>query len=418
MKKNHCHKKYALTALLLLFLFVFPSPSDAFYNWEKNDSYVELSGMARIFGSIYINQNNDLFFPERKKAGLAGLIRIMADARINDSLVFELNIYQTYIPFKLTNKHSNIGMSFDVERSSLPEHNFSNSNYAHLALDRLNMRWSDKWFDIIIGRQAINQATTFFFSPNDFFAPFAAQAFYRLYKPGVDAIKAEINTGDLSQLSLIYVMGYDKDMFSETGWNKNPLWDRNSYLARVTTVFKNFEWALIAGSIKGDYTFGASLQGEIFNHFGLRAEGNISQPDKISGNSVSEFSIGIDRHFNNSLDLRLEHFYNGKGTSNESNYETLVATYGQEISYLGKNYTALGLGYEFTPLLKGDVSFIANIGDHSMLGSIYAVYSLANETDLSVNIGIPFGKSPKGMDIRSEFGMSPYTLNIEIRHFF
>jgi hypothetical protein len=64
------------------------------------------------------------------------------------------------------------------------------------------------------------------------------------------------------------------------------------------------------------------------------------------------------------------------------------------------------------------MSVIANLGDHSMLFSFNAVYSVSNETDLSVNIGIPLGKSPEDMTIESEFGLSPYSLNIELRHFF
>lgn len=391
----------------------------AFYSSESADSSIDLRGLVRLFGTTYRNQNNDLFFPERSQSGLAGLIRFMGEAQINRSLSLELNMYQTYIPSEFISSQPNMGISLDVERSSSLEWSLSDDKYAHLAIDRLSLRWSKEWLDIIVGRQPINLATTFFFSPNDFFAPFAAQAFYRLYKPGVDALRAEIQLGDLSQLSIISVLGYDKDPASDTGWSKSPAADRNSYLFRISTVYGNFEWGLLAGSVKNNNTVGASLQGEIFSHIGLRAEGNLSHSNIAGKNHILEFSVGIDRHFENSLDFRLEHFYNGRGTSDPSKYIDLITAPGTTgISYLGRNYTAASLGYEFTPLLRGDMSLIANLGDHSMLCSLYAVYSLSNETDLSINMGIPFGKSPEGMKIESEFGLSPYLLNIEIRYFF
>jgi hypothetical protein len=87
-------------------------------------------------------------------------------------------------------------------------------------------------------------------------------------------------------------------------------------------------------------------------------------------------------------------------------------------AYLGRDYTALGLGYEFTPLLRGQMSLINNLGDNSGLCSINAVYSLSNEVELALDLGLPFGKRPEGARIRSEFGLYPYSINLEVRYYF
>ena len=105
----------------------------------------------------------------------------------------------------------------DVERSSALEWSLSESNYIHTAIDRLNIHWIKDRVDIIAGRQPINLATTFYFTPNDFFAPFAAQTFYRVYKPGVDALRTEVRLGELSQLSLICALGYSPEKGSANG---------------------------------------------------------------------------------------------------------------------------------------------------------------------------------------------------------
>lgn len=411
-------RHFLLPSLLILSFLFFSSAALGFYEWEGENSYLELRSMIRIYGNAYRTPNNDILYRDRTRSGLAGLARLLMEAQLGEELSCELNTYQTYIPSHMVSSQAGLGTVLDVERSSMAEWSLSNSEYVHTAVDRLNFRWSKDRVDLIIGRQPINLATTYFFSPNDFFAPFAAQAFYRLYKPGVDAIRAEIRLGNFSQLSLISVMGYHPDMSGITGWGDSPADGKTSFLARISSVFNNFEWALNTGTIRGDNVVGGSLQGEIFYHMGIRAEGNVSYPDNNTDDSRLEFSIGIDRHWANSLDLRLEYFYHGTGSDNPSEYVTMPLNTGGLSSYIGNNYLAFGMGYEFTPLFRGNMSLISNIEDSSGLFSLYGVYSLSNETDLSINLGIPFGKTPEGLLIESEFGLSPYSVNIELRHYF
>jgi len=85
---------------------------------------------------------------------------------------------------------------------------------------------------------------------------------------------------------------------------------------------------------------------------------------------------------------------------------------------LGRNYTALGIGYEFTPLLNADMLAIANLTDYSYLLLFNAIYSLSDEAELAVNLGVPIGDEPEGAEIKSEFGLSPYTANMEVRIYF
>jgi len=78
----------------------------------------------------------------------------------------------------------------------------------------------------------------------------------------------------------------------------------------------------------------------------------------------------------------------------------------------------LGLSYEFTPLLLAEGVLITNHTDHSQLLSINAIYSLADETELVFNLGLPFGDKPEGAEIKSEFGLYPYSGSIEVRTYF
>jgi hypothetical protein len=400
-------------------LVLLSPPAWALYKWTDDASSVEINGMTQIYGIAYKNPDDSMLFKDSGKTGLGGLGRVMLEAKKGDSLTLEANAYQTYIPTALTARRamSNAAIQ-DVERSSALEWSMSDDKYIHAAVDRLSLHWSRDRVDIILGRQPVNLATTFYFSPNDFFAPFSAQTFYRVYKPGVDALRAEVRLGELSQLSLISVLGYGRDKNSSTGWSHTPDSRRASYAGRISTNMHNFEWALIAGDLADADIIGGSFQGEIFKWLGIRAEGNIAYPDASGIDSHGEVSMGIERHWENSLDMRLEYFYHGSGLSSAADYSSTASLTGRQGAYPGRRYSALGIGYEFTPLLTGQMTLIGNLIDHSVLSSFNAVYSLSNESEISATVAAPFGRKPDGLNIRSEFGLYPYSFNIEWRWYF
>lgn len=410
--------RLTIVPIVTLLLITLSIPARGFYEWQAEEGSVDVRGLVRVFGTAYENPESEFFTGEKSDVGIAGIARLLMEAHTGQDLGFEVNAYQTYIPTSLISQQGALGTRLDVERSAALEWSFSDDDYVHLAVDRLNARWSYDRLDLIVGRQPINLATTFYFAPNDFFAPFAAQAFYRVYKPGVDAMRGEVRLGTLSQLSLIGVLGYNRDPDSDTGWSDDPEGDRASYVGRVSTVFHGFEWALLGGVVREANVIGGSLQGELFQWLGVRAEGHVSDPDDSHQGSVSELSVGVEHRWENSLNLRLEQFYHGSGAGSVSGYGVTPAALQGGSAYLARAYTALGVGYEFTPLLNGEMVAIANLIDHSSLLSFSAIYSLSDEAELAVNLGVPIGKKPEGAEIKSEFGLYPYSVHIEVRGYF
>lgn len=374
----------------------------AFYSWQDKQSQADVRLLLRGF-AIASHQ-------ERDQEALGGLARLIADSRYQQNWAFEFNAYQTYIDKSLLSEQGSLGTVLDVERSGALEWSLSDDKYAHFAIDRLNARWSSGRVDISVGRQAINLATTFFFSPNDFFAPFAAQAFYRIYKPGVDAVRSEISISELSGLSLIAVQGYQQQAGSDSAWSDAPESSRNSYLARYVTNVAGFEWGIVAGKVRRTRIQGGSISGELFGWLGIRAEGH--QLQELDNNKAnSRYNIGIEHRWQNSLMLQLEQYYHGPGT-------TEVTAYDFSQAYPARRYQALGLSYEFSPLLSGQLSILRNQIDASKLYTVNAIYSLTNESELAVSLSVPDGKQPVETSINSEFGAYPKVLNIEIRAYF
>jgi hypothetical protein len=395
-------------------LVAFSQPAHAFFSWQNDDQTMEVRGLLQGSGLTLRNPDNQVYYNKRSVSGLAASGRLMLDAGSSEQFSFELHAVQSYIPMELQTGGSNLAVLRDVERSNLLDWSF-NGRRAHLLIDRLNFQYESGRLNLKMGRQPLNLASTFYFTPNDFFAPFAAQTFFRAYKPGVDAVRADIQLAELSQLSLISVLGYQLDAASDNGWSNRIDAARNSYLARASSVWGDFELALLAGSVRKDRIVGVDFQGEIFDWLGIRGEGHVNFPDQAGQDRYMELALGLEHRWENSFTLRIEQFYHGSGASNSGSYNLSGTMQG---FYLARNYTAGGISYEFTPLLNGDVTAIYNWVDNSALIALYLLYSLSDESELAMGSAVTAGRKPLGTIINSEFGLYPASASVEFRAYF
>lgn len=391
---------------LAVALWLIPTATWAFYETESLDA----RGSLRVTASAARNPDNRWLFPSEYAASTGAEGRLLVKWGAS-KLRFDFNGYAIASHISGASALAAPRGVDDTERSPALFTRWMNEerSIGVAAVDRLSAAYSVDWLDIIIGRQPVSLATCFFFTPNDFFAPFAAQTFYRVYKPGVDAARVEARLGELAQLSLIGTLGYRRD--ADGGWSSDVEWERAAALARVTAVVAGYELGALAGRAQGEEKYGASLQGELFMGIGLRAEGNLARDaeDRI------EAAVELEKRFPSSLNLRAAYFWHGAGSDDPARY---LSALGQTGGYLGKNYSALGAGYEFGPLTAGDAALIRNITDGSMLLALYLVRSLSGEAELALSLTVPMGKEPRGLMLESEYGSAPLTARVEMRGYF
>lgn len=396
--------------LLPLSLLVIAQPACAFYSWQEEGRGVELRGFFRGMAVTLRNPDNNQFY-DRKDISAAALSgRLMLDA-FRDRLSFELHAEQSYIPFELQTGGARFASLTGVERSDLLDWSFDNKR-SHLILDRLNVQLSTERLNLKVGRQPVNLAATSYFTPNDFFAPFAAQTFFRTFKPGIDAFRADIQSTGLSQVTLLAVLGYDSSPGSDNGWSNTPDSARNAYLVRGSTVAGDFEYALLGGTVRKDRVLGGDLQGELFEWLGVNCEGHKVWPDSPVLGATTEIALELDHRFENTLTIRFEQFYHGNGATSVAAYDLAASSNG---GYLARRYSAAGASYEFTPLLTGDAAVIYNWVDRSSLIALYTRYSLSDESEFAVNVTHAMGARPQGAVIQSEFGLYADAISIEYR---
>ena len=276
--------------------------------------------------------------------------------------------------------------NWHVEYQQIWQQTFANIDTYQTKADRLNISYGNDTVYLKAGRQAISLATTLFFSPNDFFAPFTIQSLNRDFKQGVDALYVETQLGDLSQLSGILVNNRDEDIAT-------------SSILRFESAFFDISWMMLGGEIYQAFVptqqiVGGSIQTDVGN-LGIRAEGHLNTQNKQTS---AEWVLGLEHRLSPDMTLSGEWFNHGATSPTP------------HLPYTGKQYLALALNYQFTPLLVGNFSIIKNIADQSQLNTTYINYSLSNESTLNVSVLLPSGKT------FSEFSTYPkvYALDYQI----
>jgi hypothetical protein len=409
-----------LLVILSVIMLISPSLCWSFYSYSNDNYDVNIDGSFAVgFGGAkypdfeFLNDNDT-------ENAWYGDLRFLADAAIGERFGVQINVLQNVRSAPIFLFTPTEGLQKDVERSGLfywQQHD-SNNTQAAMVFDSGYFKYGDRSNELLVGRQPISTTVTFFFSPNDFFAPFSPNTFYRVYKPGVDALRYERSLATLSQLSVIGVLGYEKELASDSGWSDAPEWDRSSILGRVTHTAGDFELGVLYGIVRESMVTGFSLQGELYQWLGIRAEGHYADSWGEDQESGSMVTVSFEHRFPSSLTLRFEQMYNGYGS--DSIADALIdrqhGVSGQ--GYLGRNYSAFDLNYQISPLLIGEILYLRNWSDNSYSLSFNAVYSTSDESELALTANIPGGDGPEGNQIRSELGSLPVQIALEYRYYF
>jgi len=416
--KNFLSPAYYGTAVLLLLLL--PARLLAYYAVEGDDYLVDLRGSFSAGAGYALYPEDNFIYDDREEVLWNSDLRLLFETVVGNHFRAEANIIQNVRSTPFFVLPGSRTAQQEVERSSVffwQQHDTDNTQ-ASLALDSGNFSFGNESDELLVGRQPINLSVTFYFTPNDFFAPFAPQNFYREYKPGVDAIRYERRLADLTQLTVIGVLGYDEDPEPDSGWSRAPNWQRTTLLGRITHIAGDFELGFLGGTLP-DYTIlGASLQGDMLQWLGIRAECHYRDTWKNDLQDGLSLSVGFEHRFSGSLIARLEQMHNGTGYSSIGEADKAVIEGTLRSGYLGRDYTAVNISYEFTPLLNGEFLYLHNWTDYSHSFSFYGLYSLSDESELALNLSFPVAEEPDRHSLNSEFGVMPSRITLEYRLYF
>jgi len=162
-------------------------------------------------------------------------------------------------------------------------------------LDRLNVDYTYQNFEMTLGRQRINWGKNLVWNPNDIFNSVNFLDMDYEEKPGTDALRLRYNMGEMSQLDLVYTS------------NKEFENDQSIFALTFHSVYKSFDYQLIAAKYYAEAMFGLGWEGNLKN-FGFKGESSLFIEDS---HTVFVSSISLDYAFKNGINWMISGLYNG-----------------------------------------------------------------------------------------------------------
>jgi len=419
------------------------------------DAEVEFGGSVRTIAAGYRNYEQPLLFGEgnRWDGASQSIVRITAAGGLGPRLSGEVHVIQdvTFTTREgLTGSAGAAGAATPPWRYRAADGQWDwaddDDTRASLQLDRCNVTLAVGRVDVTLGRQAVNFAQAYFWNPLDVFLPFDPHTFDRDYKPGIDALRIDLQTGPFSGLTFVAAVGREiyldqTSVFPETRLKPfhEEQWNGSAGVVRWFANLGGWDASLQAGKVHGGFLTGGGGSGEL-GPFGVRGEAAYYWPSEAQSAWLPAASddagfrrvkivrdqftavAGIDRRFASSLYVNAEYFYNGGGDPDRLETGLLRVALGQTQN-LGRQYLGTQVSYELHPLMTGGTGVIQSLSDGSTLITGSLVYSVADEAEASLGVIAGHGDRPRpaasgGLRLRSEFGTYPAMIYGEIKFYF
>lgn len=390
-----------------------------------------LGGNLRLTGAYLHLDDVPALFPAGDDALGVASGRVTVDAKAGKHVAFAVHgfVDLTRTPLgTLGGAFTSPGATVSAYRTSYLGWNFWERGAVRgaMGLDRLATTITAGPIKIDVGRFPVNYSVTNLYAPNDFYAPFAATAVNRLYKPGVDALRLSAAPFPMATIDLVGVLGYDAS-------SGVPTWGRSSVLSRVRFVGGGFEWGILGGKLAERWAVGGSAQGSA-GPIGLRGEFHVGFPDRDGrGRGGDDLPIYVRVAGGPSVsfawrntNLGAEYMFISDGARRAGDYaQRATGLYADTVPFLARHYVSANFGLDLVPILKAQTFALVSASDGSGLGGLSLLYNVANESDLILGLFAPWGRGFRGFDpatmlprIGSEYGLSPLVVYLESRVFF
>ena len=268
-------------------------------------------------------------------------------------------------------------------------------------IDRLTVRAELGPVRLTAGRQAITFGQGTAFTPMDLVAPFTPATLDTSYKPGVDALRADLFVG-MTQVTMLaaYLGEWSGDGVALVGYTQ--------------TTVGAVDVAAMVGSIHGDPVVGVSAWAPV-GPVGVYGDVTLTG---LRPRPFVRAVVGALARPGPTTTVSVEVYGQRFGTADRGDTLLLRAgeRYGRgELWLTGHLYASVALIQEITPLLTATVVVLGNLMDPSVLLLPSIAWNVAANADLSFGVQAGIGARPdEDVDdarrsARSEFGTAPFS---------
>ena len=369
-----------MKSILFYFIFLF-SITLVFSQQTKGEKLKEIitiSGYVKYLKTYSYNEGN--FIGDNL---IHNRIKLKADFSPKLSTVFEMRNRIFY--GDITSNAFKFGEFLDKDAGQV-DLSFNTLNTTPMVFntifDRAYLRYAAEKYQLTLGRQRINWGVNLAWSPNDLFNAYSLLDFDYQERAGVDALRFQYFTGDLSSIDLSIQPGKDLNQ-SIIGflWKFNK-WER--------------DFQILAGNYYNDYVFGYGSEGTLFDKFGFKREVSYFIPKNRNRKSVTSMSTSIDYFFKNGIYINTSVLYNTNSENKNLQSDDLFQSIIGSISV--KNLMPSKLSYffqvsgPFNPALNGSLSAFYIKGIETLVIAPTITYELEQNWEIMLLTQSAYGK--------------------------
>ncbi|EAT14674.1 hypothetical protein HTZ97_03900 [Desulfuromonas acetoxidans] len=278
-------------------------------------------------------------------------------------------------------------------------------------IDRLAIHATIDRHQLTVGRQAIGFGRIVLYSPLDIIAPFAPDALITDVRPGIDALRWNINLSAASQLQAIHIWGQDNA--------------DNSTLVAFEALLDWGDLLLLGGELAGRPMMGAGIAGQ-WSGIGLKLEATTygRKPHRDGDDPHDEFTIAAvecDARLFDDVYLTVDYLFNGCGSDKPEDATAILASafYQEQRAYLsGRHYLISALSAELHPLVTAELFGLLNLEDHSVMIRPGLNVSLSDNLSLDMHYAWLAGHRGSVSQPASEFGDQGDQASVFLSYYF
>ena len=416
--------------ILLIALIFLPFRSFA------QDSPINIGGSIQTGYKLYDNYSFAPYFDKDIAQDFSSVARIIIESDSHNTYSYELHAVQAY---NYSDVYSGVNprdismLSADLEDNWAKKTDADQAAYYYL--DRANIKFAAQDLDIYFGRLAVSFGKPLFWNIFDYYgSPYLNQE----YKAGIDALRLDKAINNFSGVNM--VINKRKILTQSGNYLENSVVQSYQWLGlekevglllRGYTTIKDTDYALLYKREPEGHRIGIEVDGEIgsVNFYDeityLWGSEKISMPGSYQGNLLKNYLmnvLGVNYHFNNSLQITAEHLFNGIGDSDNLDASNVRYKNGVSTS-LNNHLSGVSLSYEFNPLLVGQYDAKLAWDDSSHQHNFSFVRSITDNVDFIAGGQINIGDRPNGTNwqnpnIQSEFGRLSDKFYLELKCYF
>ncbi len=283
-------------------------------------------------------------------------------------------------------------------------------------LDRAALHVGLAKADLTVGRQAIGWGRGALFGAVDLFAPFTPLEADREWRRGVDAVRGDIRLAD--RVSLDSVAAFDDTLHG------------SAFVSRLRGYVGKTDLEVLGGYRAGDL-FGGTTASAAVGDVEIHGELALFGTDAVPGSTVFAKARTITKAvaggsyrvpIGNGVLLYLEYHYSGFGATSP---ELIVAQlrdpafqqrYLRGDTQILTRHAIAALGsYECSPELTLSGQWLHSPVDASGVAVPTATWTFSDAWSVQFSGYLPYGRTPEGLTLVSEYGAFPLALFAQLR---